>query len=395
MSRWIKRIIGVLVALGVLVLALLAVLPKPIPVEAGVATRGPLEVTVDEDGRTRVCDRHVIAAPVAGHLERIELRAGDEVEAGRVLARVAPTVSPLLDSRSRDQLEAQVGAANAAVRRASALAERARLAREQSVRDLDRTRVLAQSGALAEHVLESAEVEARALEKEADAAELGVRVAQHELQMARAALHRADGKGKPGEVLEITSPVRGTVLRVHAESEGVVGPGAPLLELGDLRSLEVVADLLTSDAVNVSSGDIVRLEQWGGNGALDGRVRRVEPSAFTKVSALGVEEQRVLVVIDPKLGETWKGLGDGYRVAARIVVWRGDDVLKVPANATFRHRNGWAVFTMEDGKAAVRTIEIGHRTGVEVEIKSGIEEGARVIVHPSDGIVDGTLVEAQ
>jgi HlyD family secretion protein len=395
MLRWIKRIVAILAALGIIALIVMAMMPKPVPVETGTVTRGPLQVTVDEDGQTRVQNRYVITAPVAGHLERIELRAGDEVEVGALLARVTPTTSPLLDRRSRDQVEAQARAAGAAVSRAKAMAESVRLAREQAERDLKRTRSLADSGALSDHALEEAEVQTQSLEKQADAAELGVRVAQHELEMARAALRGADGSVDAKNQLVINAPIKGSVLRVHTESAGVIGPGTPLLEIGDLSSLEVVVDLLTSDAVNVEPGDKVHLERWGGNGQLVGRVRRVEPSAFTKISALGVEEQRVLVVIDPVEGKTWKGLGDGYRVEASIVVWNGNDVLKVPANATFRHQDGWALFAIEGGKAVTKPIEIGRRTGLEVEITSGIDETATVILHPSDEIEEGTLVEAK
>ena len=395
MLRWIKRTIGVLAALGVIALIVMAMMPKPVRVEEGKVTRGPLKVTVDEDGQTRVQRRYVITAPVAGHLERIALRAGDEVDVGSALARITPTTSPLLDRRSRDQMQAQVRAANATVRRAKAMAESARLAREQAIRDLERTRALSDSGALAEHALEEAEVQTRSLEKQADAAELGVRVAQHELEMARAALERADGTVDSSDQLEIKAPVKGVVLRVHTESAGVVGPGSPLLEIGDTSSLEAVVDLLTSDAVNVEPGDPVELQRWGGAKPLEGKVRRVEPSAFTKISALGVEEQRVLVVIDPLTDKPWKGLGDGYRVEASIAVWQGTDVLQVPANATFRHGDGWAVFVVEGGKAVTKPIEVGRRTGLVVEIKGGVDESATVILHPSDEIEEGTLVETQ
>ena len=395
MARWIKRTVAGIVVLGIVALVVLAMMPKPVMVEAGEVLRGPMQVTVDEDGQTRVRHRFVVSAPVAGHLERIALRAGDTVEVGQVLARITPTSSPLLDARSRDQLEAQARAASAGVSRAKAMAERARLAFEQAERDLERTRTLAQSGALADHVLEEAEVQKRALDKEVDAAELGVRVAQHEVEMTRAALRRVDGSADASDQLEITSPIKGSVLRVHTESAGVVGPSTPLLELGDLDSLEVVADLLTSDAVSVEPGDPVQLERWGGEKPLSGQVRRVEPSAFTKISALGVEEQRVLVVIDPAKGASWKGLGDGYRVEASIEVWSNSDVLKVPANATFRHGDGWAVFAIEQGKAVVKPIEIGRRTGLEVQIGNGIAKGTRVILHPSDEVEEGTSVQVQ
>jgi HlyD family secretion protein len=308
---------------------------------------------------------------------------------------VTPTASPLLDQRSRDQLGAQLRAASAAVRRAEAMTQGVRLARDQAARDLERIRLLAGTGAMSDHALEEAEVQRLSLEKQVDAADLGVRVAQHELEMARAALRGTDGAKDASDPLVINAPIQGTVLRVHAESAGVVGPGTPLLEIGDLASLEVVVDLLTSDAVSVKPGDAVHLERWGGDGTLAGRVRGVEPSAFTKVSALGVEEQRVLVIIDPAPGAPWSGLGDGYRVEASIVVWSGDSVLKVPANATFRHRDKWAVFLLDRGKAVTTPVETGRRTGLEVEVTSGIDEGATVILHPSDEIEDGTLVEAK
>ena len=395
--RWVKRVVVIVILLGLVAATALAMRPKPVVVELGHVTRGTLEVVVKEDGQSRVRERYVITAPLGGHIDRIELRAGDPVDVGASLVRITPIESPLLDRRSREQVEAQFAAASASVRRAKAMTERVDLARDQALRDLERVKSLAKGGAVSEHVLETAEVEAQSLGKEADAAKLGVRVAQHELEMARAALMHGGAKdGKPTDQFTIACPIKGSVLRVHQESSGVVAPGTPLLEIGDLSKLEVAADLLTTDSVEVRANATVTLERWGGKAPLKGIVRRVEPSAFTKISALGVEEQRVLVLIDP-VGDDreWAVLGDGYRVEASILVWHGDDVLKLPSSAAFRHDNGWAVFTIVDGKAKRAPIELGRRSGLEVQVVSGLEEGAAVVLHPSDEVSEGVRVQPQ
>lgn len=391
-SRIIRRVVGALFALGVVALIVVASLPKPVPVDTAEVVRGPLEVTVDEDGRTRVEDRFVVDAPIGGRVGRPELQAGDPITEGQVVARIAPLPPQLMDPRSRAQAEARVASARAAQRQARASVSRAQAAAEQAERDRERQTRLSKSGGVAAAAAERATYEARARSEELTSARFGVRVADYELRMAQAALGRHGDAD--GDQMEVPAPIDGRVLRVLQESEGVVQAGTPLLEVGDPAALEIVVDVLTADAVRIQSGAPVRIERWGGEVALEGRVRRIEPSAFTKVSALGVEEQRVNVVIgieSPR--ERWEVLGDGYRVEARIRVWRDDDVLQVPSSALFRTDEGWAVFVVEGEQAARRLVEVGRQTGIDAAIESGLEAGERVIVHPSDQIADGVGVE--
>ena len=393
-SRIVRRVIGGLFALGVVALIVLASLPKPVPVDTAEVASGPLEVTVDEDGHTRVQDRFLVDAPIGGRVGRPELRPGDPIVEGQVLARIAPLPPQLLDQRSRAQAEARVASARAAQRQARASVARAQAASEQAERDRDRQTRLSKSGGVAAATAERATFEARARTEELTSARFGVRVADYEVRMAQAALGRHGESGD--EQMEVPAPIDGRVLRVLQESEGVVMAGTPLAEVGDPAALEIVVDVLTADAVRIKTGAPVRIERWGGDATLDGRVRRVEPSAFTKTSALGVEEQRVNVVIaieSPR--EEWEALGDGYRVEARIRVWRDEDVLQVPTSALFRTDDGWAVFVVEGDVAKRRSVEVGRQTGVDAAIESGLEAGDRVIVHPSDQIVDGIGVEVR
>ncbi|HJL27558.1 MAG TPA: HlyD family efflux transporter periplasmic adaptor subunit, partial [Polyangiaceae bacterium LLY-WYZ-15_(1-7)] len=382
----VSRVVGAAFLLGVIALIVVASLPKPVPVDAAEVERGVLEVTIDEAGRTRVKDRYTISAPLAGTLARIELRPGDTVEEGAVIGRVEPLAPQLLDDRSRAQAQARVAGALAAQRQARAAVSRAQAALELAEQNEARQSALAQRGGASAQSLDQARFETRARREELTSARFGVRVADYEVRMARAALGSVES-GEATESMEITSPVAGRVLRVVQESEGVVQPGTPLVEVGDPAALEVVVDVLTADAVKVEPGAPVSLERWGGEGALEGRVRRVEPSAFTKVSALGVEEQRVNVVIDidsPR--ERWTQLGDGYRVEARMQIWREEDALKIPASALFRSgRNGegaaepdaeeaegeeseeaagdggWAVYVVRDGFAELVAVRVGRR----------------------------------
>ena len=250
-------------------------------------------------------------------------------------------------------------------------------------------------GTVAQVALDRAELEHRSRREEVTSAEFGVRVAAHQLEMARAALGRFDDGANAGEQMEVTSPIEGQVLRLLHESAGVVQAGTPLVELGDPSHLEIAVDVLTSDAVQITPGQRVIVERWGGD-SLEGHVRLIEPSAFTRTSALGVEEQRINVVIDldsPR--DEWRRLGDGYRVETQIVIWEADDALKVPANAVFRHEGGWAVYAIVDGVARLTSVETGRRNGLEVEVIGGLEEGARLVAHPSDQVSDGVPVEGR
>jgi len=379
----------VLLALGTLLV--FAFRPRAVRVDVAEVARGPLRVTVDEEGQTRVRQRYVVAAPISGRLERIRLDEGYPVEPGAVVARIYP--SPL-DRRTEAEARARLDAAEASKRQADAAVEQARAALEQARRQLTRARRLRKQRAISPEELEIADLEVTTREKELTAATFAARAADFTVEAVRAALLAPAGVPTgDGEsaVVDIRSPVQGRVLRVLEENERVVMTGTPLLELGDPSALEIVVDVLSEDAVRVRPGAPVLIDDWGGDGSLEARVRLVEPSGFTKISALGVEEQRVNVIAD--FIHPTQSMGDGYRVEARIVVWEGENVLKLPSSALFRHDNDWYVFVVENGRARRRRVEPGHRNPLDVEIRNGVKEGASVIVHPSDLVEDGTRVE--
>lgn len=397
LARWVRRFVALAVAGALMSLVVVAALPKPVVVETAAVQPADLEVTVDEYGRTRVKDRYVISAPLTGNLARLELEPGDEVKPGDVVARIVPLTAPLLDARTRREAEARVRGAEAARSQARAQIERARTAEAFAKTQAERTRALVSSGVAVAAELDRAALEERAREAERTSAEFGAKVADHELTMARAALEAFRGARRPraDEQLVVPSPVRGRVLRVIQQSEGVVQAGAALVELGDPSALEIVVDVLTSDAVRIPPSARARIVRWGGE-PLDGRVRLVEPSAFTRLSALGVEEQRVNAVIDlDSPYDAWRALMDGFRVEARIVVWSGESVLAVPASALFRRGDGFAVFVVRGERAAAVRVEIGRQNGLLAEVTGGLQAGDRVVVHPSDRVVDGVRVEAR
>jgi HlyD family secretion protein len=357
--------------------------PAPVAVETAGVTRGPMQVTVDEEGETRVRDRYVVAAPVAGRIARIALREGDSVTPGRIVARLSPAP---LDARAREAAQARVAVAEDAQRAAAATQAQARAALDQARRTGGRARELAAQGLMAPAEREQAELEESARARELESAEFRARAAAHDVEVARAA---ALGGGEGA--LALRAPVCGQVLRIPETSERVVAAGTPLLELGDCGRLEIVADLLSSDAVKVKAGSPMLIEGWGG-GTLRGRLRAVEPSGFTKVSALGVEEQRVNVIgdfLDPP-----GALGDRYRVEVRIVVWEGPSVLQVPGSALVRVGDGWAVFVVAGDRARLRAVTVGHRTAFAAEVLHGVAPGDVVIRYPSDRIADGVSVRA-
>jgi HlyD family secretion protein len=368
--------------------------PVPVAVEVGTVSRGPLRVAVLEDGRTRVTDRFVVSAPLTGTLGRIELQPGDTVRRGDLVAQIIPPASPLLDPRARAEAEARVAAAGAARRQAQAASDRARAAADQASREAARERTMLRAGATAARIAEEAELAERMRREELASAEFGVKIAEAELALARAAVRRLQPGTPAGQQLAVPAPVDGQVLRVLQESEGVVQAGAPLLEIGDPTALEAVIDVLTTDAVRIKPGDPVRVEQWGGDSALSGHVHRVEPSAFTRVSALGVEEQRVNVIVhlEGAAGQSHT-LGDGFRVEASIAVWEEPDVLQVPSGAVFRRGEGWGVYVVEAGRARLRPVEIGHRTDTSAQVRRGLEAGEAVVLYPGDTIRDGQRVE--
>jgi len=396
LRKWIRRgslALAVLVVVGLIVVAWI---PNPVEVEVATVTRGPLVVTVNEDGRTRVKDRYVVSSPIIGNLARPELEAGDTIEEEQVIARLVPLPPPLLDSRTRAEAKAHVDATHAALRQSQAAVNRARYERDFAKQESGRAQAVVQQGGLARSDADRAVSNYRSAEEQLKSANFGARVAAHELKLAQTALLQLSGKSEDAGQLEITSPVAGQVLKVFQESEGVVQGGTPIVELGDPSALEIVVDVLSQDATRIPGGAPTTIERWGGKTPLKGHVRVVEPSAFTKLSALGVEEQRVNVIIDlDEERERWSTLGDGYRVEARISVWEGEDVLRLPASAVFRSEEAWATFVVEEGTATLRAVEIGETNGLETEVLGGLEEGDLVIAYPSDSVRDGVSVRAR
>ena len=367
-------------------LAIRLLRPETIAVEVAPAAVGPLLVAVGDEGQTRVRYRHIVTAPVPGRLERIGLEVGDAVAAGAVVARLAPLP---LDARSRLQAEAALEASRDLERRSVAAVAQARTALEQTQQDRQRAEQLVAGGGIARAEVERLRLAVQAREREVEGAEAGARAAAHDLQSARSAL-MASGTAAGARTLRLTCPVGGRVLAIPERSARTVPAGESLLEIGDPSDLEIVVDLLSTDAVKALPGQRMLVTGWGGDSTLEGRVRRVDPAGFTKVSALGVEEQRVNVVGD--FVAVPARLGDRYRLDVRLVLWEGDSVLKVPASALFRRGDGWALFVAKDGRAREREVTVGHESSTEAEITAGIARGEVVIRHPTDRVRDGTRV---
>lgn len=367
--------------------------PKPVLAETATASRAALTVRVSEEGKTRVRNRFVVAAPVAGRMRRVPLKPGDEVRAAAtVLTAIEPVAAPLLDPRSREQAEAEVSLRGAAGKQAAASLDAARATLKLAESDRERVRSIHRSGTVSEADRDKVEGEASIRAAELRAIEFSIQVNDFRLAQARAALARPE-VGTAGGLVEVKSPVSGRVLKVLQESEMVVAPGLPILEVGDPQDLEVEAEILSRDAVAIHLGDAADIEQWGGEGLLKARVRRIEPAAFTKISALGVEEQRVIVLcdlLDPPPAA--KALGDRFRVEVRVAIWHSDDVLVVPAGALFREGNVWKTFVFRDGRAVATEVSVGHSDGRLTEVLSGIAAGTAVLVHPPDAVKDATRV---
>lgn len=389
-----RRLIWTLIALALGALLAWGLTPAPVRVETARVMVAPLEVTLEEEGRTRVRDRYVLSAPVSGYLRRVTVRVGDPVRAGQALAVLEPLRAEALDDRRRAEAQARVEAATAGLSAASEAVNAARTDANLAQSEFDRLQKLVPTQAVTDQQLTAA----RAARQRADAALRSARfqedVARHDLQAAQTALRYA---GEPAATrqgaLTLKSPADGAVLRVLRDSEGVAVAGTPLLEVGDPAALEVVVDVLSADAVQLQPGMTVTLERWGGE-PLAAVIRRVEPVGFTRVSALGVDEQRVTVVADiASPPAQWTRLGDGYRLEARFRLWRGEQVLQAPAAALFRQGQGWAVFTLRDGRAALTPVTVGHRNGLEAEILTGLKAGEVVIVQPDGRIADGIRVE--
>jgi HlyD family secretion protein len=391
LSFWVPMVLALAVALAWLFR------PAAVPVDIVAVESGPLMVSVSDEGETRVRDMYVVSAPVPGRMRRVDLEAGDAVVAEKtVVARIEPSDPASLDVRSAAEARAGVDAAAASRTHAAAQVRRAQAELEFARSELARIRVLARSNTVSANDLDSAERRAKTADAALGEARAEQQVRESEYQVARARLMTPASRTRTADCdcVTVFSPVSGDVLRVVTESEGVVQSGTPILEVGDPDKLEVVVDLLSSDAVQVQAGQRAVIEAWGGSAPLEGVVRRVEPFGFTKVSALGIEEQRVNVIIDIKEPrQRWQRLGHGYRVEPRIVLWEGRDVLKVPVSALFRQGQRWAVFVADGGQAVLREVEIGRENGLEAEITSGLEVGERIVLHPGDRVAPGARLE--
>ncbi len=389
--------------LGLAVLAALvvwALQPRPVSVETAPVVRGPFEQTVSDDGKTRVRERYTVSAPLAGRVARIRLKAGDAVEEGQVVAVLRPAAPAFLDARASRELQERVASAEAQFLRAKAEKLKVAAQRDQARADLDRAERLAMEGFVSSTAREQADLGLRTADRALEAARFGEEAAMHDVEQARAALTRyraeASAKVPAATVWEVSSPVKGSVLRVVQESEAVVPIGAALLEVADPRSLEAVVDVLSQESVAIRPGMAARLELGRGVAPLAARVRRIEPSAFTKVSALGVEEQRVNVVLDfTEPLDKVQTIGDGFRVEAHIVTHRDEDAVKVPVGALFRDGEGWAVFVVEAERATKRAVQVPRRNGIEALVEQGLKPGERVVVYPSDALADGARVTAR
>lgn len=399
MSRtpWIRRRSVLLVSIAVLVaLALAWGFREPPPrVDVAEVVRGPFRVSFEEEGRTRVKDRFEVSAPIAGQLARVDLEPGDRVARGDPLFRIAPSFAPPLDARDHAQAAAAVARAESALQAAGTQLVAAQARSSLADREVERLQPLAESGHVSALTLDRALSEARSAAAMLRSARFAIDVARHERAMAQAVLD-VSGRDRRPTTVDVTSPLDATVLARHRESEGAVQAGAPIVTLGDVDSLEVAVDVLSPDAVRLEPGMPVELERWGGEATLAARVRRVEPAGFTKVSALGVEEQRVWVILEFENDrERRRALGDGYRVLARFIVWQGDDVLQAPAGALFREGERHGVFVLDGDRARLRSVEVGRRSGLLAEIVAGLEPRERVILHPGQQVRDGERVRVR
>lgn len=392
---WLRRLAPYLIAALFVVLLVLGFRPSPLVVEAEPVTRGHLAVTVEEEGRTRIVDRYVVSAPLLAQSRRITLQPGDPVAEGDVLVTLDAVPSPISDVRSITEARARVRAAEATLSTAQEEAQAAEAAARYYQDEAKRLRRLSEQNLAAPNLVEQAETEAQRSAALFRSAQFQVRAAEAQLEAARAALTFAGGQDPEASgVIELRAPVSGQVLTRHFESARVVQAGEPILEIGDPARLEVEVDVLSADAVRIAPGMRVLFERWGDPEVLEGRVRRVEPRAFTRISALGVEEQRVWVISDiVSPPEQWRRLGDGYRINARFILWEADRVLRIPTTALFRQGESWAAFAVEDGRARLRPVAIGRRGALHTEVLSGVAEGEQVIVHPGRDLEDDVRVD--
>ncbi len=398
--KWTKWAFPLLAVLAIIGIFIWAFLPKPVTVQVAEVTEGPFQQIIEEDGKTRVRERYIVSAPLTGKLQRISLKAGDTIQQNQVVALIVPSAPALLDARSERELKERVGAAEAQKEQAAVSVLRMLATLEKTKADLNRAKQLAASKFISPSQLDQTEMEVKINTRELEAAKFSEHAAEHEVAIARAALQQfhcdADCENLSGRHWQVRSPVPGQVLKIVQESETDIAIGAPLLEIGNPADMEVVVDILSSDAVMIPPGAKVQMKGWGRSEPLQGQVRRIEPSAFTKVSALGVEEQRVNVIIDlTSPPDQWKNLGDGFKVDTQIIVFSTDKAIKTPVSALFRKGSQWAVFVANNGRAQTRTVKIARRSGLDAMLESGLKPGEKVIVYPGDLVKDGVKIKAQ
>lgn len=391
--EWVWAGVGV----ALVIFFLFAFWPRPVVVDLVAVSRGPLRVTVSDEGRTRIREIFSVSAPVNGRLLRVERHAGDTVTGGQtVVAQLEPTDPSFLDVRTRAQAEAAVKAAEAALALAKAEHDRARAELDFASAELARTSALVKKGTASQAALDRARLAFRTSEAQLATADAAHRVKEFELETAKALLIDPSERHAPESAIPLLAPVTGRILRVMQESESVLTPGTPVMEIGDPADLEIEVELLTTDAVAVKAGAPVFVTDWGGPGALNGKVRLVEPFGFTKISALGIEEQRVSAIIDlTDPPEKWTRLGHGYRVDVAIVVDEIENAVRVPLGALFRMDDSWAVFRVDRRRARLTKIEIGPANDTQAVVTSGLEPGTQVVLYPSDRISEGTRVAAR
>ena len=378
-----------MIGIGLVLIAMIAMLsaPNPVNVTTAKVKRGKMTVGLDAQGEIRLHDKYTMSAPITGRLERVVLHEGDAIAAGQIIGKIFP---PSLDPRQRESLNAQERMSEAMVSEAEARLEQVKAAAEQAKRQRERAETLSKASAISPEALENAQQAERTANEELRAAQFRIQSAQYQLQSARAA--RREYSSSEAGAVTLKAPISGKVLRIYEKSERTVMAGAPMLDIGDPALTEVLIDVLSIDAVKIQSGYPVMIQGWGGDRVLKGRVRYVEPSAYTKISALGIEEKRVNVIAE--LLDRESTLGDGYRVQTNIVLWEGDNVVSIPSSALFRSGNDWAVFVIRNGEAKLQKIQVGHRTGFDVEVLSGLKPEEEVILHPSNQVVDGAKVKS-
>ncbi|GAA4455244.1 efflux RND transporter periplasmic adaptor subunit [Novipirellula rosea] len=394
----LKTLLWGIMIVAAIMATIFAMFPKPIEVDSATAVIGNLQVTVQEDGKTRIREKYIVSAPVMGRVSRIELDAGDHCSEETLLAVILPSVPAFLDARAQAEATARVQAARAALQRAESASEQAVINNELAITKFERAQRLRPSNAISQSEYDIAKTEQLATTQAIKTARFDVEIANFELAMAKAAVEQfADTHDDTSVVpFEIMSPITGRVLRVIQQSSAVVAVGTPLIELGDPRNLEIEIDVLSTDAVRIKPGAKLTIEHWGGQSPLKGYVRVIEPGAFTKISSLGVEEQRVNVIADfDEPPDRIASLGDGYRVETRIVVNELSDVLLIPNSALFRHQRKWHVLTMVDGKANLQPVAIGLQNESQTQITEGLNVNDEVIVYPSDTLTPGTAVRAK